>query len=162
MRSLKTPVLMLALTLLFPVLVLAEIHHADSLDTIEQRNTGVPWLLVIWSTDCPPCHIELELLSGLQKRQGEKLRVEFFSFDALRNEDDVLRIANSHQLDTWFSTEPNRQKLQMMIDSNWRGELPRSYWYQADGSRCAQSGVLSKQAVIAWFEKALPSCQEPG
>ena len=157
MKISGTHILTIALIFLLPVSIMAEVKQFDSIAGIEAQHKGVPWLLVIWSTDCPPCYVELDMLSRLENR-GEDIKVEYLSFDPASKRDDVFRVSDSFPIDTWFSNEPNREKLQMLIDVNWRGELPRSYWYQADGTRCSQSGILNEQAVLKWFNQVAPDC----
>ena len=45
------------------------------------------------------------------------------------------------------------EKLRYVIDQDWYGELPRSYYYDADHQRSSHSGTLSQQQLSAWLGK---------
>jgi len=133
----------------------------STMDSIEKRNQGSPWLLVIWSTDCPPCYEELDTLARLKKQRQDRLRIELVSSDPDTVSGDVKRVLKTYQLDhldTWQYTEANRARIQHSIDEKWRGELPRSYFYKPDGSRCGISGLLSEAVITAWFDAGQFSC----
>ncbi|NQZ12179.1 MAG: TlpA family protein disulfide reductase, partial [Algicola sp.] len=42
-------------------------------------------------------------------------------------------------------------KGRFVLDPSWYGELPRSYFYQADGSRKAKSGLVSEADLTLWL-----------
>ena len=43
----------------------------DTLQKIESANIGQPWILVVWSTDCAPCHLELEMIAKLKTQNSQ-------------------------------------------------------------------------------------------
>jgi hypothetical protein len=50
--------------------------------------------------------------------------------------------------DAWlFGNEP-QQRLQYAIDPDWMGEMPRTYFYRADGERRGVSGVLKPEEWV--------------
>jgi hypothetical protein len=41
----------------------------------------------------------------------------------------------------------------MAIDPKWRGELPRTYLYDAQHRRVAISGVIDEEKLREWLER---------
>ena len=142
---------------------LAELNRfeIDSLKAIEADNMGEPWLLVIWSTDCPPCYLELDMISKLKALDSD-LKIVIISSDAPENRESVLRVMHSLNLDkveSWHYAASNVAALQYSIDPLWRGEIPRSYFYQLDGERCAVSGILKEKKVVSWLSDPSSNCK---
>ncbi|MBT4161150.1 MAG: hypothetical protein HOE54_07560, partial [Gammaproteobacteria bacterium] len=154
-RKIRFQWIALLLGIIFSIHAAAQTHPftEDSLKNIEKRNQGSPWLLIVWATDCPPCFLELELIAEI-KRESPDLPIELISMDSKANEKQVQRILDRNNLDSWFYTGSNVSRLQFIIDPEWRGELPRNYFYQADGERHPQSGALTKDAITHWFKQA--------
>ena len=49
--------------------------------------------------------------------------------------------------DAWaFGSAPPEQ-LRYAVDTNWRGEMPRSYWFNARGESLAYSGVITSANI---------------
>ena len=134
-----------------PATALADLlpFEADSLDTIAHARRGRPFVLVLWSIDCPPCYKELALLGRLRATlpPGQLVLV---STDAPEQRGDIegtLARFGLEAIDSYVFADGVPERLRQRIDPDWFGELPRSYLYRADHSRQAISGVLDEQAL---------------
>lgn len=68
--------------------------------------------------------------------------------------DPALMQAVQHKLaasglvsQTWAFGAEAPEKLRYSIDRKWRGEMPRSYWYDGRGGVQAYSGVITDEVV---------------
>lgn len=125
----------------------------DSLQTIEKLNSGRPFLLVLWSIDCPPCREELDLLSKMTKRHPN-LHLVLVSTDTMESSGQVTNLLASHQLDkidSWVFSEAGAERLRYEIDADWYGEIPRIYFYDRAHHRTGVSGSLKAGQIEAWL-----------
>jgi len=112
---------------------------------IEENNT--PFLMVLWSLDCPPCLKELNMLGGILK-ENPGLKLVLVSTDSpsrIENIKQRLNRAGLSRVDNQIFTSVSSS-----IDPTWYGELPRSYFH-ADNKRHAISGMLDKREIINWL-----------
>ncbi len=125
----------------------------DSLQRIQQRHQGRPFLLIVWSLDCTSCVRELNTLADQVKRHPN-LPLIMVSTDDPSRHPAVQAMLAKHGLDrleTWIFEEGNAQRLRYAIDKTWYGEMPRSYFYDARHQRVPLSGVLTADHINAWL-----------
>ncbi len=125
----------------------------ESLDRILQEREGQPFVLVLWSIDCPPCIKELGQIQQL-RQQFSANNLVLVSTDDIGYADEVQQLLAAHQLeqmDNWVFANPMPERLRYRIDPAWYGELPRSYFYQASHQRQAHSGRLSNEMLRSWL-----------
>lgn len=126
----------------------------DSLNTIINENKH-PFILVIWSLECPPCLKELSLLSQIQK-ESNPLKLVLISTDSFIAETEIKKLLKQFELskhDNWIFSGDMKQKLRFTIDPKWYGELPRSYFYKNQNYRIARSGALDKATLNNWLKQ---------
>lgn len=124
----------------------------DSLSRIVEQQKGKPFVLVVWSLDCVYCQHSMKALAE-EKRRNKDLTVVTISTDPASDPEAVAlmqkRLASFGMTrNAWAYGEAPSEHLRFAIDPKWRGEKPRSYWYNAQGERTAYSGVLTS-AMIA-------------
>lgn len=125
----------------------------DSLAEIEQHYAGERFLLNLWSVDCPPCRDELEIFSRLQQEDPD-INLILVATDGPDLHAEAIAVLREFQLDgivSWMYADANAERLRYSIDREWFGELPRSYFYAADSSRIAVSGVLDEARIRGWL-----------
>lgn len=126
--------------------------EADSLGTIVQQQQGKPFVLILWSLDCVYCQASLKVLAR-EKRKHPELNIVTLSTDPAGDPqtealvDQRLR-ALSMTSNAWGFGDAPQERLRYAIDPKWHGEMPRSYWFDAQGKRTPYSGVLTP-AIIA-------------
>jgi len=124
-----------------------------SLPEIERAHGGRPFLLAVWSLDCPPCFRELTLLSEWSK---EHPQVDLVLLSADPPEagalvDETLEQLGLSDLESWISADEIPERFRYRLDPQWRGELPRNYFYNAGGQRMAHSGLLPREMLDSWL-----------
>lgn len=122
---------------------------------ILERHTQKPFVLVLWSVDCPPCHKELEMLGKLTEK-NKNLNIVLVSTDSEVESNEVSAIMERYKVNTlesWIFRGESDQALRYEIDHRWYGELPRSYLFKPTGEKQVVSGVLSEQKLLAWLKQ---------
>jgi thiol-disulfide isomerase/thioredoxin len=124
----------------------------QSLEAAKELYTKQPFLLVLWSLDCPACFDEFEALSHWKKQHPDSHLV-LVSTDTIDMKSEVLSVLQDYQLeqaDIWiFSNEPTA-KLRHSIDGRWFGELPRSYFFSSQHKTISHSGALTNEQLHKW------------
>lgn len=126
--------------------------ESGSLQRILNSRAGKPFLLVLWSLECPPCRREMELLAKM-RRQHPEIDIVFISTDGSERADEVEAALEQHDLEeakSWIFAGPV-QRLRYEIDPTWYGVLPRSYFYDENHERAAVSGALEEAQIQAWL-----------
>lgn len=123
---------------------------------IENKNS--PFLIVLWSINCPPCYDELKLL-GQYTKMHPQLNIILISTDSpshIKEVKEVLveTIPNIGDLQTnklWIFSDIPSEQLRYTIDPSWYGELPRSYFLNQLNERKAFSGKLTTKILNIIF-----------
>ena len=122
-----------------------------SVEQIAATHKGKPFVVLVWSMDCEFCQHSLDVLS--------KARAANPGFDIVTISTDPLSDAALSQMvkkrlsgidllaDAWSFGGLAPERLRYAIDPRWRGEKPRSYWYDAQGQRVAYSGVITPAVI---------------
>lgn len=126
----------------------------DSMAQIEASQRGKPFIVLVWSMDCPFCQTSLEVLSKARAR-NPGLVVVTVTTDPAADEaliGQVEKRLSSLDLaaDAWSFGTGSPERLRFAIDPSWRGEKPRSYWYDASGKRSAYSGLIGQARLAQW------------
>ena len=123
----------------------------QSVEQIAASHKGKPFVVLVWSMDCEFCQHSLDVLS--------KARAANPSFDIVTSTTDPLadgalsalvmkRLSGIDLLgDAWSFGSLAPERLRYAIDPRWRGEKPRSYWYDAQGQRVAYSGTITPAVI---------------
>lgn len=123
----------------------------QSVEQIAARHKGKPFVVLVWSMDCEFCQHSLDVLS--------KARAANPGFDIVTITTDPLSDGALSQMvrqrlsgidllaDAWSFGSMAPERLRHAIDPRWRGEKPRSYWYDAQGQRVAYSGVITPAVI---------------
>lgn len=125
--------------------------EADSLARIVRAHAGKPFVLILWSLDCVYCQASLNALAE-QQRSHPELDIVTLSTDGVGDpQTDALVEQRLRKLaltgNAWgFGAAPAEQ-LRYAIDPKWHGEMPRSYWFDAQGRRTPHSGVLTPATI---------------
>jgi thiol-disulfide isomerase/thioredoxin len=129
------------------------VFDAHSMQAIEEEHAGTPFLVAVWATDCPPCRHEIALLSGFAADHPE-VPVVLIATDPPDNAGAVKQVLASFALpgaDAWRFGDAGAERLRYAIDPDWRGEMPRSYFYDEDGDRVGISGPISTELLQRWL-----------
>jgi len=126
--------------------------EAGSFAAILKQHQGKPLVVSFWSLTCPPCIAEMPLWRDtLKDYPGVALVLVATDSPERRGwVDRTLKRYGLDGVDSWIFADPYVERLRYDIDRRWRGELPRTYFIDRDGTRTAHSGMIKAKALKAW------------
>ena len=128
---------------------------AKSLAEIRQAHAGRPFVLAFWSIHCAPCKEEMSLLSEF-KRRYPQVSIVLVATDPPSEKPTVIRYLAGQKpgpLETWSFADEFAERVRFAVDRKWRGELPRTYFYNAEHQPTAQTGSLDPAWVESWMKQ---------
>ncbi len=100
-----------------------------------------PTIVALWSTDCPHCKKNLRLFADMVKADTRvrliTVAVEPLSAEVAASLDRVKVSGPSY---VYGSDAP--EAIAFALDPKWRGELPRTLFFDGRGNRVAVSGAV--------------------
>lgn len=147
--------LITGLLLLFGAPVLADnIMRFDTstFTSIKQEYAGQPFLVSLWSIDCPPCLVELDLLGKLVAENPD-FPLVLISTDSIEKLEESRYILEDYGLAgirSWIFADAFVERLRYTVDPGWYGELPRSYFYTDAHAFTAHSGTLNAELLTGF------------
>lgn len=123
-----------------------QIFTENSYQQILNTHQNTPFVMIIWSINCPSCLAEMQLLSDTHERYPA-LKILMVSTDAQSAREQIQMYLEQYQLtdiENWLFKAQDSERLRQSIDTAWQGEVPRSYFFTASGTRNAVSGLLNK------------------
>jgi len=128
---------------------------AKSFAEIKQAHAGRAFIIALWSVTCEPCREEMMLVADLHKKYP-KVPIILVAADPPSSRAAVLRFLGNYKLgriQIWQFNDDSAERLRYSIDKSWTGELPRSYFLNAQHEVTAQSGVVDPQWLKNWVER---------
>lgn len=126
----------------------------EQLSLVKKQNMGKQWLMLLWSVDCPPCFKELAIIQKLQNLHND-LAVVIINTDAddeiSEERAEIIEKFKLTHLSNFHFVDGQRDQSRYIIDSNWYGELPRSYFVQKSGKFHGKSGLVNESILIKWL-----------
>jgi len=129
---------------------------ADSFAAIKERFAGEEFLVGLWSVDCPPCLVELDMMGEILAGQPD-LPFVLISTDPIAEREEAAEFLADFGLDgidSWMFADSFEERLRFSIDPAWYGELPRSYFFDADHNMHAHSGIMTRGLLAEWFGRS--------
>lgn len=126
-----------------------------SLQQIQAERTGKPFILALWSATCTHCPSELKALGELS-RQHPGLDIVLVAADTPAETPQLEKLAADYGLGRqaqWVFADAQPEKLRFAIDRRWYGELPRTYFFDAQHRREAGSGVMPVERLERWVRE---------
>jgi thiol-disulfide isomerase/thioredoxin len=123
-----------------------------SQQAIVTAHAGTPFVLSLWSLDCTYCRHDLAMLGRLQKDHPQ-LRLVMVATDppSRRGEIAPTLAGLGVEGESWLFADAYAERLRYEVDTEWFGELPRTYFYDGKGERIGVSGSLDEEAVREWI-----------
>lgn len=139
---------------LFASLAQAEIRPfvTGSLKQIQAERSGKPFILTLWSASCTHCPSELKALGELS-RKYQGIDIVLVAADTPDEVPQLGKLAQAYGLGQqaqWVFADPQAEKLRFEIDRRWYGELPRTYFFDAQHRRTGSSGVIPAERLEGW------------
>lgn len=132
--------------------------NSGSLPQILRENAAQPFVLAIWSVDCPSCLKDMLVINEIRQKHPD-LKIIMLSTDeptAMQTVKGILARNGLMDVENWIFGTVDAQKLRYEIDPSWYGELPRTYFYNASGNRTAKSGALRVDEFETLIAKTQP------
>lgn len=126
-----------------------------SLQQIQAERSGKPFILALWSATCTHCPSELKALGELS-RQHPGLDIVLVAADTPAETPQLEKLAADYGLGRqaqWVFADAQPEKLRFAIDRRWYGELPRTYFFDAQHRREAGSGVMPAERLERWVRE---------
>lgn len=126
-----------------------------SLQQIQAERSGKPFILALWSATCTHCPSELKALGELS-RQHPGLDIVLVAADTPAETPQLEKLAADYGLGRqaqWVFADAQPEKLRFAIDRRWYGELPRTYFFDAQHRREAGSGVMPVERLERWVRE---------
>lgn len=123
---------------------LVKTFNSGSYQQILNDNAEKPFVLAIWSVDCPSCLKDMDVLYNVHHNHPD-LKIVMLSTDETDASEEVQNILIQHKLDdldNWIFGSDDAQKMRYEIDPRWYGELPRTYFFTSSHTRIGKSGAL--------------------
>ncbi len=124
---------------------------------IKAVHAGQEFLVGLWSVDCPPCLVELDMMGEILEDNPD-LPFVLISTDPIEDREwayDFLLDFGLAQRESWMFADSFEERLRFSIDPNWYGELPRSYFFDADHQMQSHSGIMTRELLEQWFSQDL-------
>jgi len=128
---------------------------AGSLAQIQAEHSGKPFILALWSATCVHCPGELKVLGELSRRYPG-LDVVLLATDSPAEAPQLARLASGYGLGKqaqWVFADAQPERLRYEIDRRWYGELPRTYFFDAQHRRTAATGVIAVEQLEQWVRE---------
>lgn len=128
---------------------------AGSLERIKQAHAGKPFVLAFWSVTCEPCREEMPVWKAMRAKYP-RIPIVLVAADSPSAAREIARFLSRHDpgpVERWAFADDFAERVRHSVDPKWRGELPRTYFHDADHRPIAHSGVVSAADADAWFAK---------
>ena len=140
MKRLVLTLLLLACGAAFATAFLA-LDRASARVLTDARTHTAPTIVALWSTDCPHCKKNLGLFADMAKTDAG-LRLITVAVEPLSAEvaTSLDRIRGPGVRYVYGADAP--EAIAFALDPKWRGELPRTLFFDGRGNRIAISGAV--------------------
>lgn len=126
-----------------------------SMKEVAAAHAGKPFILAFWSLSCVHCKANLEQFGRLLQQHPE-LPLVLVSTDTPEENAAIMTTQERYGLEnlqTWVFADSFVERLHFEIDRRWRGELPRTYFYEASHQARAVSGKLDEIETGRWVKQ---------
>ncbi|CAG9932583.1 Thiol-disulfide isomerase or thioredoxin [Candidatus Nitrotoga arctica] len=124
-----------------------------SYQEIVSARAGKPFIISLWSLDCTYCHDDMVLFGKLSKKYPD-LDLVLISTDTPEQIKEIARRLQKYPLkkaESWIFADSFVERLRYEVDAQWYGELPRTYFYDAQGHVLGLSGKLDYAKIEQWI-----------
>jgi len=126
-----------------------------SYQAIVAARTGKPFIISFWSLTCTNCRDDLALFGKLVKKYRD-LDLLLIATDTPEQNQELAHTLQSYRLErteSWVFADSFVERLRYEVDPQWYGELPRTYFYDAQGQAVAVSGKLDRAQIERWIRE---------
>lgn len=124
-----------------------------SMKEMATMHAGKPFILAFWSLSCAHCKANLAQFGKMLQRHPQ-LSLVLVSTDTQEENPAIMATLDKYgleKLQTWVFADNFVERLYFEIDRKWRGELPRTYLYEANHQVRAITGRLDEMETERWI-----------
>ena len=128
---------------------------AASAGAIASAHAGRPYVVAFWSIHCAPCLEDMKDWRALAQKFPD-VPIILVTTDPPSERAKVRSVLARYQLDqaeSWAFADEFVERVRFAVDKGWRGELPRTYYYDARHRVDVRSGRVDHRVVDAWFAR---------
>lgn len=114
-----------------------------------------PFIVAFWSLSCTHCGAELSMFGKLLKKY-RGLDLVLVSTDTPEDRQEIAATLKKFALgksESWVFADSHTERLRFEVDSEWYGELPRTYFFSGKQGMKAASGKLEQAEVESWIRQ---------
>lgn len=127
-----------------------------SYERIVASHTGKPFIVSFWSLTCTNCREDLAMFGKLAKKYPN-FKLVLVATDSPEQNKEIEQSLQRYRLEraeSWVFADSYTERLRFEVDKEWYGELPRTYFYDAQGSVVTSlSGVLDHAQTERWIRE---------
>lgn len=134
---------------------------ATSFAALRKMHAGKPFVLAFWSLYCEPCRDEMAEWNVV-KRKYPALPIALVSTDTPADSKRIAAFFEKYSpgdVQKWVFADAFGERVRYSVDKAWRGELPKSYFFDAAHKAEVKSGLVDRAWIEAWAAKAAPKLQ---
>lgn len=128
---------------------------------IISARAGKPFVIAFWSLTCTNCRDDLAMFGKLAKKY-RNLDLVLVATDSPEQEQEIAGILQQYRLgrtglgriESWVFADSYTERLRFEVDPQWYGELPRTYFFDAQGHATAISGKLDRLQTERWIRES--------
>lgn len=125
-----------------------------SYERIVSSHTGKPFIVSFWSLTCTNCREDLAMFGKLAKKYPN-FKLVLVATDSPEQNKEIEQSLQRYRLEraeSWVFADSYTERLRFEVDKEWYGELPRTYFYDAQGRVVTSlSGVLDHAQTERWI-----------
>jgi thiol-disulfide isomerase/thioredoxin len=128
---------------------------ATSLASLRKTYSGKAFVLAFWALHCEPCRDEMAEWHAV-KRKYPSLPVILVSTDAPADRKLIDAFFVKYPpgaVQKWVFADAFSERVRYAVDKSWRGELPKSYFFDAAHKVDVKSGRVNRAWIEAWAAK---------
>jgi thiol-disulfide isomerase/thioredoxin len=128
---------------------------ATSLAAIKTTYEGRPFVLAFWSIHCAPCLEDMADWRALRQRYSG-VPILLVNTDSRTEAKRVAATLGRYppgSVQKWAFADEFTERVRYSVDRTWRGELPRTYFFDAAHNLDVVSGRLDRAWADAWFSR---------
>lgn len=125
---------------------------AGTLAALRRTYAGKPFVLAFWSLHCEPCREEMAEWNAV-KRKFPSLPIVLVSTDTLADRALIEKFFAKYPpgpVQKRVFADAFSERVRYAVDKSWRGELPRSYFFDAAHKAEVKSGRVERAWIAAW------------
>lgn len=128
---------------------------AQSLAAIRQTHAGKPFVLSFWALHCEPCRDEMAVWRAV-KQEHPALPIVLVCTDAPKDAATIAAFFAKYPpgpVEKWVFADAFTERVRYAVDKSWRGELPKTYFFDAVHQAEVRSGKVDSAWVQKWISR---------